>query len=115
MDRKVSLYRQNEQLLANIKLADTFGGRCRGLMFYQAMPGVAGIILYPCNFVHLFWMRFPLDLVYINRNREVLLIRENISPNRIGPYIKDAYFVLETEAGSLAGKNIRKGEQLWWK
>lgn len=114
MPQFISIFRGNEPVFARIKIADDFGGKLRGLMFYRELPGIDGLLLYPCNMVHLFWMRFPLDLVYISRDREVLFITGTISPNRFGPLVRDAYYVLETGAGTVAAKNIQTGEVLWW-
>lgn len=113
MDKLVNIYRGNEQLFEKVKLAGSFGAKLRGLMFYREMPAIDGLLLYPCNTVHLFWMRFPLDLIYLSRERVVLFI-ETKSPNQLGSYLKNAYYVLETEAGTGASKNIRVGDRIRW-
>lgn len=114
MDKLVNIYRGNEQLFEKVKLADSFGAKLRGLMFYREMPGIDGLLLYPCKMAHLFWMRFPLDLIYLSREGFVILI-ETKAPNKLGQFVKNAYFLLETEAGRGLAKNIRVGDRIWWK
>ncbi|MGE5583166.1 MAG: DUF192 domain-containing protein [Bacillota bacterium] len=111
----VSVYRGEELLFPQVKLANNFWTRWRGLLYYREMPAIDGLLLYPCNFTHMFGMRFPLDLIYLSRDREILLIMDVLVPNKLGPLVKNAYYVLETEAGMMAVKKIRKGDRLWWK
>lgn len=83
-------------------------------MFYREMPAIDGLLLYPCQMVHLFWMRFPLDLVYLDRDKTVVLI-ETKYPNQVGAFVKNAYYVLEITAGAGKAKNIRAGDRFDWK
>jgi uncharacterized membrane protein (UPF0127 family) len=114
MDRMVSVYRQNELLFAKVKLAKTFGTKLRGLMFYRELPAIDGLLFYSCNCVHMFWMRFPLDLIFLSRDRQVLKTVKALAPSRLGPFVKDAYYVLETKAGMADEKNIEIDDRVWW-
>jgi uncharacterized membrane protein (UPF0127 family) len=111
----VTVYRDGQCLLPAVRVAERFGTRWRGLMFYPQMPGIDGLLLYPCNSVHLFWMRFALCLLYLERNGQILQIVERIAPNRIGPIVKGAYYVLETQPGLSSQKQLNCGERLSWK
>jgi uncharacterized membrane protein (UPF0127 family) len=110
----VSVYRGNELLFEKVKLAATFGAKFRGLMFYREMPKIDGLLLYPCYSAHMFWMRFSLDLIYLSLDGAVIMI-ETLAPNQLGGFVKNAYYLLETEAGSGAVKDIRVGDRFWWK
>lgn len=114
MDQLIDIYRGNELLFTRVKIASDFKTKLRGLMFYQEMPGIDGLLLYPCQMVHLYWMRFSLDLVYLNREKEVVLI-ETKYPNQVGALIKNAYYVLEIMAGTGKVKDIRAGDRFDWK
>ncbi len=114
MERFVSVYRGNEQLFEKVKLAGSFRSRLRGLMFYREMPAIDGLLLYPCNSAHMFWMRFSLDLIYLSQAGVVIDI-QTLVPNKVGPLKKSAYYILETEAGIGREKNIQIGDCFWWK
>lgn len=114
MDRFVGVYRGNEQLFEKVKLAAAFGERLRGLMFYREMSAIDGLLLYPCKSAHMFWMRFPLDLVYLSHDGVVILI-ETLAPNQLGRFVKNAYYILETKAGNGVKRDISAGDRLWWK
>lgn len=110
----VQVYRYEKCLLNHIKLARDFATRLRGLMFYPELPGIDGLLLYPCKAVHLFWMRFDLSLIYLDRQGKVVHLIDRIPPNRIGPTIKDAYYVLETRPGFPTASGLRIGDLLDW-
>jgi len=114
-DQALRIYRGEEQLFSRVKLAKTFGTKLRGLMFYRELPAIDGLLLVPCNSAHLFWMSFPLALIYLSREREVLVTVNYIAPNKLGPFVKRAFYVLETKAGMVSTKNIQIGDRIWWK
>jgi uncharacterized membrane protein (UPF0127 family) len=112
-DTIVSIYRADHQcLLPRVKVAQRFGTRWRGLMFYPQMPGIDGMLLYPCNCVHMFWMRFSLSLIYLDRDGCILKMVEQIVPNRFGPLVKDAYYVLEARPGLPGQRQLTRGQRL---
>jgi uncharacterized protein len=110
----VSVYRGNELLFTKVKLAGNFLQRIQGLMFHRDFPGIDGLLLFPCKFIHMLGMRFPVDLIYLNRDQKVLYTLDVLVPHKFGPLIKDAYYVLEVQAGVVAIKKIRVGERIRW-
>lgn len=52
-------------------------------------------ILTPCNGIHMLFMRFPLDVVYLDADGKVLRVIEKLRPWRLGPVIREARYVLE--------------------
>lgn len=110
----VSIYRQQEKLLARVKIANHFIDRLRGLMFYQEWPDFDGLLLYPCNSIHMFWMWFPLDILYLDQDGRIIHQVTNIQPNQIGPTIRKASYVLEFPVGRIAEHHLSTGQILWW-
>lgn len=53
------------------------------------------LALIPCNQVHTFFCKTPLDLYYINKEGTVIHKAAGVKPWRLAPYIKDSYMVLE--------------------
>ncbi len=107
----VSFKHQGQEIASKIKLADTFFTRGLGLMFKKEMTDFDGILIKPSNSIHTFWMRFSIDVIFLNKDLEVIKVFENLKPWRMTwPYLK-ASQVLELKAGTLNGK-IKKGDQL---
>ncbi|HOJ77786.1 MAG TPA: DUF192 domain-containing protein [Bacillota bacterium] len=108
------LFRGTEELLSNIRLATTFLTRLRGLMFYQRMPQIDGLLFSPCNSIHTFWMRFAIDVIFMDRSGRILAVYEKLPPNRVTKTIKNAYYVLEAEAGFADRFKVKTGDCLRW-
>jgi uncharacterized membrane protein (UPF0127 family) len=96
-----------------IQQADSFGLRLRGLMFRSGLAAGEGLLIQPCRSVHTHFMRFPIDLLYLDRDWRVVHLVGAISPWRFGPTITGAHAVLELPAGGAdeteVGDRLAKG------
>lgn len=63
----------------DVELADNFLKRLRGLMFRRQLPEGCGLLLAPCNSVHMLFMRFPIDVVYLDENFYIKKIVHNLT------------------------------------
>lgn len=71
------------------------------------------LVIDPCTSIHMFFMRFPLDVLYLNRDNEVVRAQENIRPWRIGPlYTKGARFVIELPTGTIQRSRTSVGDAI---
>lgn len=95
-----------------IKKADRFLSRFLGFMFKKELPMDQGIWLIPCNSIHMFFMRFPIDVIFLDSNNQVVKIVENLQPRKILPKVKNAYSTLELPIGTIRKYNIKIGDQL---
>ncbi len=92
-----------------IKLADSFLTRLKGLMFRKDPIKGEGLWIVPCNGVHMFFMNFPIDVVFLNGQHEVVEVYLNLKPWRMTKVIKAAHSTLELPAGSINQLGIRIG------
>lgn len=83
------------------RLADDFLSRLIGLMGQQAPPKGKGILIRPCKSIHMFFMRFAIDAVFLDRNFYIVKLIRNLKPGKIIYPVPDAWQVLEVESGSL--------------
>ncbi len=98
-------------ILTQVKYANSFLDRTIGLMFIPEMKGFDGLILEPCNSIHNFFVRFAIDVVFMDRDNKVVKIIRNFKPWRVsGIYLK-AKKVLEMEAGKL-DSDVQVGDEL---
>ena len=104
-----TVYHCGRLLWHRVERASGFFSRLKGLMGRRRLTPGEGLILSPCNQVHTFCMRWPIDVLYLTKDLRVLRV-ETLSPGRIGPRVKGARLVLEVEAGS-AG-DIGAGDRL---
>ena len=70
------------------------------------------LLMLGCKQVHTFFMRYAIDVVFMDHDYRVLRMITPLVPWRISPYIKDAAMCLEFTAGTAAFYKIQPGEQL---
>lgn len=102
---------KNINLGKNVKIAKTFWERFLGLMFSKDLVGFDGLLITHCNSIHTFFMNYSLDVVFMDKNFNIVKIIRNLKPRRMtGLYFK-ASQVLELKAGTL-DKNITAGDKV---
>lgn len=92
--------------------ATSFWHRLRGLMFRDDLPPNGGLLLEPEWSIHTFFMRFPIDVIFLDRERCVLAVHEGVPPYRLGPAHRGAHAVLELPAGTVARTGTLPGDRL---
>jgi uncharacterized membrane protein (UPF0127 family) len=106
------LYCEGKKEPLRIELADSWWGRFRGLMLRQELPQGQGLLIAPCSSIHMCFMRFAIDAVYIDASYRVLKV-----VHRLRPWIGlsacwHAWAVLEMTAGTAEQYGISAGMQL---
>jgi hypothetical protein len=92
-------------------VADTSRKRRTGLLKHQTLPPEEGLWIAPCEAVHSIGMKFPIDVLFLDRHKKVLKIRPNMVPGRLAVCLR-AYGVLEVAAGRAAATGTVVGDQL---
>ncbi|MFE2039962.1 DUF192 domain-containing protein [Streptomyces sp. NPDC059477] len=89
-----------------LEVARSYRARTRGLLGRDGIEGA--LLLTPAGSVHTFGMRFPIDVAYLDRGLRVIAVR-TMPPGRLGLPRLRSRFVLEAEAGGMAGWGVRAG------
>ncbi|MCL4401311.1 MAG: DUF192 domain-containing protein [Acidobacteria bacterium] len=110
---KISVWNQtrNTGLADRAELADTSAKRRTGLLKHTGLGPGEGLWIVPCEAVHTFFMKFAIDLVYLDRKKLVRKVRENVGPWRISACLP-AHSVLELPAGTIRASGTVRGDQL---
>ena len=92
-------FRQAGKCIADrVKIADTFMTRFFGLMPKKSLQDGEGLFLQRCSSIHCFFMKFPIDVIYLDKGFKVLCT-ETVAPWHVGSLVRHARHVLEVEAG----------------
>ncbi len=91
-------------------VADSFFTRFLGLMGRR--PSDYGLLLIPCNSVHTCFMRYDLDVFFLDKDYKVLAIRRDMKPWRMSSIIREARMVLELPSSLGILKQIEIGTRL---
>jgi uncharacterized membrane protein (UPF0127 family) len=102
---------RNTVLADAAELADTSEKRRTGLLKHNRLDPGQGLWIVPCESVHSFFMKFAIDLVYLDRNKKVRKVRHRMVPWRLSACLT-AHSILELPAGVVAASGTQPGDQL---
>ena len=103
---------RNTVLGERIGVAETSWSRMRGLLGRSGLEPGAGLLIIPSQAVHTIAMRFPIDVVFVDRNWRVVHLRPAMVPNRLTAVHWRAQSVIELPAGVIAQTETAVGDQL---
>lgn len=102
-------------LAENVEVADSFWSRFRGLMFRRSFENGEALLFpfsNPRKFgVHTFFVFFPIDLVYLDREMEVLEIKKELSSWSTYKPDVEAYFLVELPGGKVRKVKVEVGDE----
>jgi uncharacterized membrane protein (UPF0127 family) len=93
------------------EVAETILARMRGLLGRKGLAPGEGLLIRPASSIHMLFMRFPIDAVFLDSSLRVLGIAASLRPWRIAGR-RRARSVLELPAGEAARRALRPGERL---
>ena len=92
-------------------VADRMLPRMKGLLGRRDLASGEGMLIRPTSSIHTFFMRFPIDAVFLSRDGEVLKVAKNVGAWR-ARFCGRAHSVLELPAGEAARRDIAPGARL---
>jgi len=98
-------------LATHCVVASSAWRRMIGLLNHNQLPEGEALLIEPCKQVHMFFMRFAIDAVFVSKNNIVLGICE-LKPWRLSPLYLKAHKVLELPAGVCRDTGLRVGDRL---
>lgn len=98
-------------LATRLEVAGTGQSRRKGLLGREGLEAGAGLWIVPCESVHTFFMRFPIDLVYLDRRNRVRKVRRAVGAWRLSVCLT-AHSVLELPAGTVCSSQTERGDTL---
>lgn len=109
---KIHNITQNTLIAAEGEVADTMVSRLVGLLGRPFLPASYALIITQTRSIHMFFMKFPIDVIFADKNDAVIGIVENIQPFGMSPYFWRASYCIELPTGTIAQTRTRKGDQL---
>ena len=94
-----------------IDVADTPAARNRGLLKRASLNEGEGLWIVPTQSIHMFFMKFALDVVYLNKAKEVVKVVSNLRPWRISLCLA-AHSVLELPVGTIGRTGTARHDQI---
>lgn len=98
---------------AALRRADTFFRRLRGLLGKKDLNVEEGLWIVPCTSVHTFFMRFSIDVVFVDDEGRIVKLVEHLAAGRLA-FARRAVSVVEFAAGGTSRMGLATGQRLEW-
>jgi len=109
---KAILEKTQSTIAEHVDVAQSFGSRLQGLMFKRALPEGHALLIKRCNSIHTFFVRFPIDVMFLSEDHHVIAVYSNMLPFKLSKRFGKAKAVLETQAGIIDRHSIKAHDQL---
>ncbi|MGB6690360.1 MAG: DUF192 domain-containing protein [Terracidiphilus sp.] len=102
---------RNTVIATSVEVADSGPTRSKGLLGRKGLDPGTGLWIVPCEAVHTFWMQFPIDLIYLDRDLRIRKLRTGVPPWRLSGCLT-AHSVLELASGAIRDSQTQSGDKL---
>jgi len=104
--------RNGKQLADNVTVADDLFKRMKGLLGRDKLLDGEALWIKPCISIHTFFMKFRIDIVFLDRRNGVMALISSMRRNRLTRLHLKAVSVLEFPAGTIEKADIRIGDEI---
>ncbi len=108
---KAFLPEKGIELGNDITLAASLPARMKGLLGKDKLDAGKGLLIRPCNGIHTFFMKFPIDAVFLGKDNRIVALVRSFPANRMTRIYLKAVSVLELPAGTL-GLSVVVGDAI---
>jgi len=95
-----------------VSVADAIWSRFWGLMGRRCLPEGHGLLLRPSSSIHTAFMRFAIDVVFLDRQNRVVKVVAGMKPFRLAAALRGGHNALELPAGAAQGAGVERGDRL---
>lgn len=112
MRYRVKNLTRNTQLASGAQKADSFMRRFKGLMGVTELPLGEGLHIEPCNSIHTFFMKIPIDVLFLDKELKIVDIASAMRPWRTSRVYFGVKSVLELPAGTAEAAKTEPGDRI---
>ena len=92
--------------------ANTMFKRMKGLLGRERFNSGEALVITPCRSIHMLFMKFPLDIIFIDRANTAVGLCPNIRPFQFSPFFPRAHSAIEIPAGTIAASRTQMGDTI---
>jgi uncharacterized protein len=101
----------SKRVLARAAIADTAMARMVGLLAHRRLEVGDGLVLQPCASIHTCFMRFAIDVLFVDAQGLIVRAVEHLRPFRL-TWARRAHLAIELPAGTLATAGLAAGQRI---
>jgi len=107
--------RENGNILAeDVRRASAFWSRFRGLMFTRKLHQKAALHIVPCQSIHTYFMKYSIDVLYLDKFDQVIGVEEELRPGKIGRMLRNTASVIELPSGTISKTQTWVGQGIYF-
>ncbi len=103
---------RNSILATRLRVADTAKLRMKGLLGENYLPDGEGLQITPCSSVHMFFMRFAIDVIFLDQKNRVVGLCRQLKPYHLSPLFFNSCCAIELPAGKIDQTQTQQGDEL---
>ena len=103
---------RNIVLADNAVMADTVLTRLRGLLGRNRLNDGEALVIRPSNSIHMFFMRFAIDAIFVDKRNYAVAVRKNMRPWSVSPVFWKSFYVIELAAGVIDATGTCAGDEI---
>lgn len=96
----------------HVHVANSAWQRFCGLLGRNSLNDDEALMILPCNCVHMFFMKFPIDVVFCDKENTIVAVTKSLRPWRVSRFVPRSSYVIEFAAGVVSQKNLQVGDEL---
>lgn len=97
-------------LATKVVVANSFFKRLKGLLGRKFLNEGEALIIMPSNSIHTFFMRFPIDVLFIDKNNKIVKLIPSLKPFRFTPICFKSAYIVELPSGKIRSSNTSLGD-----
>lgn len=99
-------------IASSVEVAGNSWQRIKGLLGRKELPQNAAMVITRCQSIHMFFMKFPIDVIFCDTKNKVVGLCLNIQPFALSPIFFKASYAIELPAGSIVASKTQVGDQI---
>lgn len=99
-------------LVESGEMARSLLARARGLLGHAPLVAGEGMLIVPCQSIHTFFMSFPIDVAFLDKENRIIHMIPAMPRGRLSPHLFRSHAVLELPAGALAATGTQVNDVL---
>ena len=103
---------RNSIIASRTVIADTFFLRMAGLLNRRSLPPGEALVITRCQSIHMIFMRFAIDVIFVSKANGVVGLAENIKPYQFSKIFFSSSLAIECPVGTIQGSQTSLGDQI---
>jgi uncharacterized protein len=104
---------RNTTLASCIKIAQNPWARMKGLLGRRDFPKNEALVITHCQSIHMFFMKFSIDVIFCDRRNKVIGLCERLKPFCLSPVFFKASYAIELPSGTIAASKTQIGDHIF--